>query len=221
MKLVVSIAALCAAYPLVLSAQTERDLDAHVHGQAAANIAVFDSNVVIDIESPWNNLVGFEYAAKSDEEIAAVTEAVAMLNQPESVIGLIGGNCKADQVTVESSLSDDDHDDDEHDDEHHDDEHDDEHHDEHHDDEHAEHDDDHHDDEHADHDEHEESTHSSVTASYSFVCENIDELTAVDMKLFKIWDGFAELDVQVVGEQGSTFVELNPGSTVVELADVK
>ena len=116
MKLVVSIAALCAAYPLVLSAQTERDLDAHVHGQAAANIAVFDSNVVIDIESPWNNLVGFEYAAKSDEEIAAVAEAVAMLNQPESVIGLIGGNCKADQVTVESSLSDDDHDDEHHDD---------------------------------------------------------------------------------------------------------
>ena len=151
-------------------AQTERDLDSHEHGHATLNIALDGSSAFIELESPWNNLVGFEHAPSTDEQHALVDDALALLNEPGRVFGFEGTECVVTETMVENNLADgDDH----HDDEHAEKDHDEEHHEDAHDDEHAEkdHDEEHHedthDDEHAekDHDEeHHEEAHDDEHA---------------------------------------------------------
>ena len=130
-------------------AQTERELDSHEHGHATLNIAFDGSNAFVELESPWNNLVGFEHAPSTDEQHALVDEALALLNQPNDVFAFKGAECVMTDVMLENSLgehddehSDHDHDGEKHDDDDHGEKHDDDH-DEKHDDDHDEkHDDD-------------------------------------------------------------------------------
>ncbi len=59
-------AALLAAAPF-LTAQAQQQ-HAHVHGQLKLDVAVDGPTVVIDMESPLDNIVGFERAPKTDAE---------------------------------------------------------------------------------------------------------------------------------------------------------
>ena len=250
MKLLLSLAALSAAYSLNSFAQTERDLDSHVHGAASLNVAIADSSVFIELNTPWNNIVGFEHAPSNDEQKALVDSALQLLDDPTQLFRFNAGDCVVSEVDVEDAMSeamhDDDHDEhkDEHDDEHHDehkdqhdddhkDEHHDEHKDEHHDEHEDEHDDDHKDEHHDDHadkheDEHDEhaheedeaDTHSAVLALYTYECGNIKALETIDASLFSLWTGFEELDVQLIGDKGQTAVELNPQSTIIDITQV-
>lgn len=180
MKLVIGLVAAATTFSTHSSAQTERDLGSHEHGSAVLNIAIEDSLVFLELESPWNNIVGFEHMPSTDKQQGLVDNALALLNQPKLLFSFSGSDCIAKDVDIESAMgaaSDEHHDDDhkeEHDDHHdedaehknkHDDHHDEdaEHkdkHDDHHDkdSEHKDEHDDHHDedaehkDEHEDHD---------------------------------------------------------------------
>lgn len=253
MKNLITLAVLSASLPVSTMAQTERDLDSHVHGAASLNVAIVESSVFIELNTPWNNLVGFEHAPQTDEQRASVETALAQLNDPAQVLSFDGGGCTIDEVMVESSMSGDEHGDEHHDDhgdEHHD-EHGEEHHDDHNDDHGDEHHDDHadadshdhddkhedehahadsHDDEHGDehdhaeshdHDEHAEDTHTTVMVSYSFGCTSLGDLNAINLSLFSVWSGFEELDVQLIGDNGQAFVELDPGNTVLDVSQVR
>ena len=224
MKLYLSLATLIVGTTSVLNAQTERELDSHVHGLANLNVAIFDSSLLVELESPWDNMVGFEHAPSTDEQRAMVADALKNLNTPDNLLVVQGGNCLLQEAVVDSTLSmtsDEDAAGHDHDDEHHD-EHD---HDKHDDDKHAEHDHDKHDDdehaEHHDEHDHEADTHSAVLATYRYECEEIAKLAAIDVTLFSVWSGFEELDVQVVGSQGQTQVELNPDNTMIDLSGIK
>ena len=115
--------------------------------------------------------------------------------------------------------------DDEHDDEHHDDDgeksHDDEHHDDH-DDEDGEksHDDDHHDDHDGEHSDDEE-THSSVLVSYSFDCSNYEQLDTISVEIMKIWSGFEELDVQMIGPGGQAALEITAEQSRIDVKSIR
>ena len=163
MKLTTIAAVVAAAVSVPLVAQTERDLDSHEHGAALMNVAIEGNTLFIELDSPWNNLVGFEHAPRTDEQHELVDNAVAQLNDADALFLFAGSDCKLAEATIENGIEDGDHDDhhdDDHDDDHHDDEktaeHDDDHHDDEHDDDHhddektADHDDDHHDDDHDD-----------------------------------------------------------------------
>lgn len=161
MKLATTLAIAMAGTATMGIAQTERDLDSHEHGAALLNIALDDGAVFLELETPWNNLVGFEHEPSTDEQKAQVEAAMAQLRQPDQLFSFNGGSCAWTKVTVESTMEHDEH----HDDDHHDDKHADGDHDDHHDDEHAhdEHHDDHHDDKHADdehHDDHHDDKHA-------------------------------------------------------------
>ncbi len=235
MKLLSAFAVATVSLSTSINAQTERDLGSHEHGSASLNIAVENNSVFIELDSPWNNLVGFEHDPSTSEQKAMVDDALGQLNQPDQLFSFIGSECTATETAIESSLGSD-HDDEHHDDhdgeDHHDEDKDhegEEHHDhdddkdhegeEHHDhdddkdhegEDHDDHDDDkdhdsegHHDDEHAD-----EDTHSSVLVSYSFNCSNGGQLDAIDVELLKIWSGFEELDVQLIGPGGQAAQEI-------------
>ncbi len=269
MRLASVIAAVTATtFSSVATAQTERDLDSHEHGSATLNIAVDNSTVHLELDTPWNNLTGFEHAPRTEEQHALVEGAFTLLNQPAQLFEFVGGSCTPDEIALESGIEagDADHHDHSDEEEHHKDEHDDEdghgdkHHDEdghgdedHHKDEHGDKDhdedghgdEDHHKDEHDDkdhdadghgdddhkdehdHDEHhaehgeEGDTHSSLLATYSFDCKDIELLTAIDVKVLELWSGFDDLDVQLVGPGGQALVELDPGRSTVDITQVK
>ena len=232
----VALAVSMAGISAVATANTERDLDSHEHGAAVLNVALDDGAVFMELETPWNNLVGFEHNPSTDEQKAQVAEAMKILvEQPERMFTLNGGGCTADKITVESSMdleADGDHD--HHDDEHHDDEHkhdddeahhDDKHHDDAHHDDDKHHDDDaHHDeDEHHDHDhdEHEGESHSSALVSYSYTCSDVGNLSSIAVNVFSLWSGFEELDVQLIGPAGQTGLELTANQSSIDTTSVQ
>ena len=238
MKLLFAVAATVACVSSTVHAQTERDLDSHEHGSASMNVAIDDDVVVIELESPWDNLVGFEHTPKTDEQIAMVDAALDTLVQANQLFAFKGTQCALTNAMIENGLAmaDDEHHDDEHADEHeHHDEkhadgqehHDDEHHDEKHADSHEHHDDEHadahehHDDEHADAHDHSGETHASIFVGYTFECEDIASLTGIDVTLLNVWDGFEELDVQLIGPGGQALLELTPQQTLADVSQVQ
>jgi len=220
MKPFLAIAAVSACFSSLTFAQTERDLDSHVHGSASLNVVVAGSSMFIELDTPWDNMVGFEHAPRNDEQHALVNGSLELLNNPATLLAIEGGNCTLGDVTVESGMPEAEHDD-AHDEDHdhaeaekHDDEHDEGH-------DHAEakkHDSTHDDEA---HDEHSDSEHATALATYSFACEDINQLESIDLVLFSIWSGFEELDVQLVGETGQVLLELDQQNTVLDITQVR
>ena len=68
------------AVPLV--AEETRQLDAHEHGVGQLNIAVDGPQIAMELHAPGADIVGFEYAAESAKDRAAVDTAVATLARP-------------------------------------------------------------------------------------------------------------------------------------------
>ena len=74
---------LCAASLFALSVQAEtRGLGAHEHGHGALNIAFEGDAVLMELEAPGADIVGFEHTAESAEDRAAIDAAVAALAKP-------------------------------------------------------------------------------------------------------------------------------------------
>ncbi|MDP9990758.1 hypothetical protein J2W28_001928 [Variovorax boronicumulans] len=93
--------ALFAAAPF-LSAQAQQQ-HAHVHGQMKLDVAIDGPTVVIDMESPLDNIVGFERAPKTDAEKATVEAAVAQLRAADKLFTIDpAANCKLGPVDLRS-----------------------------------------------------------------------------------------------------------------------
>ena len=83
MKNVSIVLAIIAAGPAL--AEGTRELDAHEHGVGALNIAFDGNNVAMEFQAPGADIVGFEYSAESDTDIAAVQAALDTLSNPLSL----------------------------------------------------------------------------------------------------------------------------------------
>ncbi|SFP61201.1 DUF2796 domain-containing protein [Variovorax sp. 770b2] len=94
-------AAAFAAAPF-LSAQAQQQ-HAHVHGQMKLDVAIDGPTVVIDMESPLDNIVGFERAPKTDAEKATVEAAIAQLRAADKLFAIDpAANCKLGPVDLRS-----------------------------------------------------------------------------------------------------------------------
>ncbi|MDB9707907.1 DUF2796 domain-containing protein, partial [Planktotalea frisia] len=80
MKTTLTAVALLTALPVF--AEDSRQLDAHEHGVGALNIAIDGTSVAMEFHAPGADIVGFEYSAKSDADLAAIETAIAALNAP-------------------------------------------------------------------------------------------------------------------------------------------
>ena len=65
---------------------TIRSAESHVHGGASLSIVSEKNTVLIELETPIYNLLGFEYAPRTPEERARVSEVEAMLGLPQNLI---------------------------------------------------------------------------------------------------------------------------------------
>jgi hypothetical protein len=183
-----------------LAAEETRELGAHEHGHGALNVAVEGNQVAIELEVPGFDIVGFEYAAKSDEDKAAIAAALKTLSDPSTVVMMPeAAGCSPTEVAAEL------HGDEDHDDHGHE--------------EHAKDDhDDHGHEEHAEHDHGDEEAHSEFEVEYVMTCASIDKLTKIDLPYFETFPNAEELEIQLVTDKGAMEVEATPENPVIDLS---
>ncbi len=202
------------ASPLI--AQETRQLDAHEHGVGQLDIAMEGNQIGITLHAPGADIVGFEYAATSAEDRAAVDSAVASLARPLDLFVLpAAAGCSVTQASASLESEEDEHA------EHGHDEHKDHGHEEHAEDDHKEHGhDEHAHDEHADddHEEHaEEASHTEFHAEYLLECANPDAVSEVTFAYFDTFPNAQELEVQVLSDAGVKAFEVERDAPTLDL----
>jgi hypothetical protein len=82
-------------------AQERRAAGPHQHGHGTLNIAIEGSRVSMELEVPGNDIVGFEHAAKTKAQRAAMAKAKAQLSAPLSLFRLpANAGCAVKEATV-------------------------------------------------------------------------------------------------------------------------
>ena len=214
MKQMLPCIALTLALPAV--AGENRELDAHEHGVGELNIAIDGNQIAMELHAPGADIVGFEHAAESAQDRAAIETAVATLARPLALFGLpADAECTVTQASAE--LESEEHDEhegaDDHDHEHDHDDHAD--HDDH--DDHADHGDGHDHDEHAEDDHEGEATHSEFHAAYMFDCARPDAITEIEFTYFDVFENARELEIQVVGASGAKAFDVDREAPSLDL----
>lgn len=181
------------ATAVVASAQEAREVGAHEHGHGALNIAVDGNRIAMQLEAPGFDIVGFEHAAESTEDRAAIQEAVALLAQPGELFRFPdGAGCSVTEASVELLGG-----------EHHEG------------DAHAE-------EEHEAHAEGEdrggEARHTEFHAAYGISCDDPDALTAIDFPYFEVFPNAEELELQMVTDAGAGAATVERDAPSLDLA---
>lgn len=233
-----SLLAVCALAGSPLTAEETRQLDAHEHGVGQLDIAFDGNQIAMELHAPGADIVGFEYAAESAADVAAVKAALGTLATPSTLFVIpAAAGCGVTQASaaLEAEEAHEEHDHEDHDGEHkdehahedHDDEHKDEHAHEDHDDEHKdEHKDDHahedHDDDHKDehaHEDHESAEgHTEFHATYLLSCTNPSEATSITFAYFDLFPNAQEVEVQLISDKGATAFEVERDAPVLDLS---
>ncbi|PRY23722.1 uncharacterized protein DUF2796 [Aliiruegeria haliotis] len=210
-------------------AESTREMDAHVHGHGTLNIALEGGKVAMELIAPGADIVGFEHAAETDEDKAAVEAALDQLAHPQEMFSFPeAANCALDMAHVEGGPEHGEHAEDhdvhdkdgehaeDHDDHDKDGEHAEDHDDHDKDGEHTEgHDEDH--DDHADHADHDGEAHSEFHAEYTFTCAAPDALTEIRFPYFDLFPNAEELGGQIVSAKGATSMEIERDAPVLDL----
>lgn len=203
-------------------ANETRQLDAHEHGVGQLNIAFDGDHIAMELHAPGADIVGFEYAAESAEDRAAVDAAVATLARPLDLFVLPeAAGCSVVQASAELESEeahedhDDDHGHDDHDEDHaedHDDDHAHDDHDEDHGEEHA------HEDHDDDHDAHAEGAgHTEFHAEYLLTCADPAAVSEITFAYFETFPNALEVEVQVLSADGATAYEVERDAPELDL----
>ena len=185
-------------------ASETRQHGAHVHGIANLNVALDGNNLMIELDSPSANIVGFEHAPENEEQAHAVHEAMELLKNGEKLFGFTEqAGCTLHDAHVDTDMETDHHDEHESHDQHNEKDA----HDEHDDHAHAE----------KDHDHEHDSTHSEFEVSYHFECAQPDKLKSIEVKLFNEFPGFERIDAQVLTGKGQSAAGLTAKSPEISL----
>ena len=175
-----------------------RELGAHQHGHGTLNIAFEGGAVVMELEAPGADIVGFEHPAENAEDRALIDAAIAQLAKPlELFVIPADAGCTVTAANVALKGEDEGHHDDEHKDEHHGDAH--------------AHDDDHK-DEHGHKDDHADEaggdSHTEFHAEYALACADPKAIEAIDFVYFDLFPNAAELDIQMISDKGAKGFEV-------------
>ena len=195
MKIVHLIAGIALSATPSLAEETTQ-LDAHEHGVGQLNIAFDENKVAMGLHAPGADIVGFEYGAKSDVDLAAIDAALQTLSDPLGLF-LLPEAASCIVITAHAKLESEDSDHDDHDEEGHDD----------------------HDDE--GHDDHDEAPgHTEFHAEYLLECANLTEMSAITFSYFEIFPNALELEVQVISDKGATAFEIERDVAKLDLRGI-
>lgn len=198
MKQTFSLIALLAAVPAM--AENNRHLDAHEHGVGDLNIAIDGTTLVMEFRAPGADIVGFEHAAESEADRAAVDAAVATLAAPLELFVLpAAAECSVIRASagLDSEEEHDDHEDHAADEDHYD---------------HAE------DGDHAEHDD--DAGHTEFQAEYRLTCANPGALTDITFAYFDRFENAREVEVQIVTASGAQAFEVERAAPTLDLQNL-
>ncbi|MDR0665436.1 MAG: DUF2796 domain-containing protein [Helicobacteraceae bacterium] len=197
---------LISALSAALVATSVYAASAHEHGAAKMNVSVDGKEVVIELETPLDSVLGFERAPNGAKEEQAVKDMAAKLRKADALFAFSPkAECKLVSVELESEvlsaelLGETNDGKRERDDHRHDGDH----------EEHA----DHHD---GDHDDHEE--HADLDAEFNFVCRNPKALSKIDVNLFKAFPKLNEIEAQIVTAKTQNAAELSAKNAAINIA---
>lgn len=177
-------AALSLSILAAASAQAEsRELDAHQHGHGALNIAFEGQAVVMELEAPGADIVGFEHPAETAEDRALIDAAIAKLAKPlELFLIPAAAGCTVTAANVALIGEDEDG------------------HEEGHSAEPA------HKDEHVKG--HAEAEGGDSHAEYALACADPTAIDAIQFAYFDLFPNAAELDIQLISDKGAKGFEV-------------
>ena len=202
-RLVFCLSALMLIFICITKAHSaERQLDAHNHGFGELNVAIEGQTVVLELNSPAFNIVGFEHPPETNKDKATIKDAVSVLNDGSKLFLFpITAGCRLASVNIGSSLingqhsAHEDHDSD------------------HKDAKHEDHDSDHKDAKHEDHKDRD--IHSEFQANYKFKCDVIKKVNTIRIMIFKHFPNTSQLDVKTILPNGQSAMKLTPASTLL------
>jgi hypothetical protein len=175
-------------------AEENRQLDAHEHGVGQLNIAFDGQQIAMELHAPGADIVGFEYAAETVQDRAAVDAAVATLAGPLDLFVLPdAAGCSVVQAAagLESEEEGEEHADEKsaHDD-------------------HAE-------DGHDDHEK--ESGHTEFHAEYLLTCADPSAVNEITFTYFDSFPNALEVEVQIITNAGATSFEVERDAPILDL----
>ncbi|MGE5510698.1 MAG: DUF2796 domain-containing protein, partial [Bacteroidota bacterium] len=172
-----------------------RELGAHEHGKGTLNIAVEGTRLSMELEVPGADILGFEHAAKTGKDKAAVDAAKKQLSTPLALFKLpaaAGCVVKDADVKVEAEEHDQDHDKvakdskaaptNDHDDRDH------------------------------------EHGHSQFHAQYALDCTTPASIAAIDFDYFRSFPGAQKLEVNLITPKGQSKYEVTRANPRIDLA---
>lgn len=166
-----------------------RELGAHEHGHGLLSVAVDGNDLVIELEIPAMNVVGFEHAPETDEQRHAVEEAVGTFQRGNTLfVPAEGAACSIEHIDV--ALAGMSHDKHQGEGEGHD---------------------------HGEKNEPENDGHSELHGEYHFRCAEPGALHSLAVHLFEHLKGMEELEVQIVTPTQQFATELARGSVHLKL----
>ena len=191
-------------------AEENRQLDAHEHGVGQLNIAFDGQQIAMELHAPGADIVGFEYAAETVQDRAAVDAAVATLAGPLDLFVLPdAAGCSVVQAAarLESEEEGEEHADEKSA------------HDDHAEDGHDDHAEDGHDDHAEDgHDDHEkESGHTEFHAEYLLTCADPSAVNEITFTYFDSFPNALEVEVQIITNAGATSFEVERDAPILDL----
>ena len=179
-----------------IQAEEYRHHKAHEHGVAHMNVALEGNELYIELISPAANIVGFEHQPRTQEQKAAVKEAIKKLEAGEALFvlpsGAEGELAKSEVYTDIASDSDHKSEDartHEHNEIDKKDE-----------DNKRRHQENHESDKHE--------SHSEFRAEYHFVCKKPEKLAHIDVMLFSVFPGIEHIEVQLLTGTKQTALDL-------------
>jgi len=175
---------------------TPRQMDAHEHGHGELMMVHEGNNVMIELNLPGFDVVGFEHTPETEKQENAVIEAIAKLrNAPEIFTLKEKAQCRFVEVRASSSLTREDADHD------HDDKQDEKPEEEKHDV--------------ASHKQHEDEGHAEFRAEYHIHCEAPEHFRSLDVGLFRAFPSLEEIDYQILVPEGQYGGELEADKTLL------
>ncbi len=176
-------------------AEDTRQLDAHEHGVGQLDIAFDGDKIAMELHAPGADIVGFEYAAESAEDLGAIDIAVSKLERPLDLFAFPkAAECSVVQASaeLESEEAHDDHDD--HKDESH--------------------------NEAESHEHEEEAGHTEFHAEYLLTCANVAAASEIAFAYFDTFPNALEVEVQVLSAKGANAFEVERDAPVLDLRDM-
>lgn len=171
-------------------ADDHRQLGAHVHGHGTLDMAFEGGRVTLDLEAPGMDILGFEHAAQSEADKAALAAATARLRDPLALFKIpAAAGCKVAEAKVELGHDADDGDKDTADA--------------------------HHDGHHDGHGEH--GPYDTVGGEYELSCASLAGLTSIEFDYFKVFPSANSLTVNIVTPRAQSTFEVSRDKPVLDL----